>query len=661
MIKRLLLVGLGIWTLLAPVAIVGGAMVMESSAEDEECQSGQIIAWGRRRWCGYFKNERNTSGLHVRVGGVPASVNRANDFITLIENDLKSSNAHRRTGAQFVILTMIGRGPGAPQSVSDPQLQDWKERVMSYASTSENGSQSRGPNGRIDWFVSMHTPCGEKNTYYQVPENDVAPYLDHAGNSNCEVASYRTNFILFRDNSGAVKYMIRRECMNPMGDLDGLDKPKAADYNLEPTVTTEVNGDISATAAEVGDTVRFIYRATNTGNDPSPNVNCTIYANVRAGYFATPSTPTSGNNPPGYSPPPTSCPKVFTKGVNQIATETITITTSNQTICRSLFVSPASPTVSSRGKEVCMPVANKPYARVFGGDISAGNGPETVPETCAANMNAAVVGWNKRAPGNFAGAGSQYAAFALNAIRDFASALGSPASANAQAPTGLSFANTSVNPGNGAFGGSFGSEPCMHDYYGDKPATTQAMPANFNAMITGNYAASGTVTLGGGVVDRNERIALFVDGDVFINGNIMFAGGMWDINETPSLRLIVRGNIYVSRTVTQLDGLFVAQANGSAGGNFYTCATSAAALPLNGSLYNTCLGKLTVNGAVVANQIHLLRTVGSLSQSNAGETNASTAAGEVINFGPALWLMQPQPPESSTPDYDAIISLPPIL
>lgn len=657
-IKRVLFLCLGLWTLLSPLALVGTTMIVE--AQSANCSSGPIIAFGRRRWCGYFRNALETDGQFVRAAGVPASINTASEFIAMIEGDLNSGNAHRITGAQFTILTMIGRGPGSPKSVSPTQLQDWKDRVNSYASTSENGSVSVGPNGRIEWFVSMHTPCGIENTFYQDAQNDVAPFLDHAGNSNCEVASYRTNFILFRNPSGTLKYMIRRECMNPMGDLQGLDEA-TRDYNLNPSITTEVNGDTSATAAEVGDTLRFIYRVANTGTDPSLNASCTIYANVHNGYFATPSTPTSGNSPPGYSPPSTTCPQSFNPGSTQIATETIAITAANQTICRSLFVSPASPTVASRGFERCVPVANKPYARVYGGDVTAGNGLSTAPNLCTNNADAAVVGWNRRGAANYAGAGSEYAIYALNAIRDFAAALGSVPAANAQPPTGLAFANTSTNAGNGAFGGSLGTVPCIPDHYGTRPSATSPVPANFNDMTTGTYAASGNITLGSGVVDRNERISIFVDGNVFINGNITYAAGTWNIAEVPSLRLIVRGNVYVGRTVSQLDGLYVAQSNGGGNGGFYTCATSAAALPLSGNLFSLCNSKLTVNGAVVANQVFLLRTNGTLSQSAAGESSAGGRAAEVFNYNPSLWLRQPFLEEETTPDYDAIISLPPIL
>lgn len=653
-------------TLATPVGLAATMFVERVQAADPQCLDGSrpIVALGLRRNCGYFKNNYDPMGDDVRVGGVPGSVNTAAELIQLVQNDLNSGNAHRITAAQFTILNMIGRPAGLPKSVSAAQLQDWKDRVNSYASASENGSRSTGPNGRIDWFVSLHTPCGIVNTYYQDDENDVGVFTDTPSNSECQRPSYFTNFIVFRDEGGAVKYMIRRECMNPVGNLEGgIDKPKPLNYNLNPSIGLEVNGDSSASTAEVGDTVRFTYQATNSGSDPAPGVNCTINANVRSGYFPTPATPTSGNNPAGYSPPPTGCPKTFTSGLNNIAAETITITTANQTVCRSLFVSPASPTVASRGYEICVPVVNKPYVRAFGGDVLAGGDITDSAGVCAPNANASIVGWSKRNTGNFAGAGTQYAGFALKGIQDFATALGSPAGANAQAPNGLSFANTTTNPNAGNYGGNFDLLPCAADYYASKPDTAQPLPPVFNAMTTGAYAATGNVTLRNGVVDVNEQITIFVDGDVFIDGNILVGppAVSWNLSQMPTFRLIVKGNIYVNRSVTQLDGLYVAQKNDAgSGGGFYTCATGFEALPLNGALHNTCNNKLTVNGAVVADSIHLLRTQGSLGQSSVSETSQVNEAAEVFNFSPGLWLRQP-PATGPTPDYDAIISLPPIL
>lgn len=662
--RRLLSILAVCMILATPLSLVTTLFVERAQAAESQCLDGSrpIVALGLRRNCGYFFNNYDTVGDDVRLGGVPSSVNTAAELIQLVQNDLNSGNAQRITGAQFIILSMIGRPAGLPKDVTAVQLQDWRDRVNSYASASENGSRSSGPNGYIDWFVSLHTPCGIVNTYYQDDENDVGVFTDTPRNSRCNDNNYFTNFIVFRDTNGAVKYMIRRECMNPVGNLEsGIDKPKTLDYNLNPGIGLEVNGDSAATAAEVGDSVRFNYQATNSGADPTPSVNCTIYANVHGGYFPTPPTPTSGNNPAGYSSPPTSCPKVFNAGLNDIATETITITAANQTICRSLFVSPASPTVTSRGYEICVPVTSKPYVRAFGGDVMAGSGLADSSGVCLPNSNAAIVGWNKRSGGNFAGAGSRHAGFAMKGIRDFATALGSPGGPGATAPSGLSFANTATNPGAGDYGGNFNKLPCIPDHYGAKPTTTQSLPATFNGMVSGSYAATGATTINGGVVDRNERISVYVEGDVFINSNITFAAGSWNFSEIPSFRLIVLGNVYVSRSVTQLDGLFVAQKSaGGTGGAFYTCATGLSALPLNGSLFSACNTKLTVNGTVVADTIHMLRTAGSLAQSSASETSQLNQASEVFNYSPAHWLRQP-PATGPTPDYDAIISLPPVL
>jgi hypothetical protein len=160
-----------------PVMLVTGVFYWDIPRVDAAgvACSGPIVMFGRQKWCGYFKNVGYDSGQDVRIGGMPASVDTVNEFINLIEGDLNSGNAHRITSAQLMILTMIGRGPGNPKSVSAAQLIDWRDRVRSYGDVSENGTTSWGENGRIDWKVWQRTPCGTTNTYYQVGQNDVAP------------------------------------------------------------------------------------------------------------------------------------------------------------------------------------------------------------------------------------------------------------------------------------------------------------------------------------------------------------------------------------------------------------------------------------------------------------------------------------------------------
>jgi hypothetical protein len=654
-LSKRLCIAASVFTLLVGLGVPLLVLVPKTSAAAVACQ-GPAIAFGRQKWCGYFSNGGFNSGKDVRVGGVPGSVNTAQTLIALIEGDLNSGNTQRRTAAQFIILNMIGNNGGVPRSVSAAQLQDWKDRVTSYASASQNGSQSVGPNGRIDWFVSQHTPCNIVNTYYQTAQNDVAPFLDTPGNSSCSVPGSQSNFIIFRDASGNVLYQIRRICMNPMGTLKPLEKPKPANYNLQPNITTTVGGN-PANTVEVGDTIRFSYAINNIDNDPSPMATCTFYGNVHPGYFATPGSATASSSPPGYGPPPNSCPAVFPRGSTPIATQDVLVAVDDQTICRSLFVSPSSPTVASAGKEACVQVARKPYVKVFGGDVSVGNGLTSAAGSCSGSASSAIVSWNKRSP-SYAGSGAQYAAYALGAITDFATASGN--SSGATSPTGLAFSNTATNSSGGLFGGNAGTLPCIPDYYGARPNATMALPANAGLLATGVYASNSSRTLVGGIINPGTRASVYIKGDVYITSNLTY-GGNWTPDTAPLFRLIVLGNIYIDRSVTQLDGLYVAQIDGGIGGSIYTCATASAPLVPDANFSSICDDQLTVNGAFVANRVLLLRTHGSLRQSTSSETNASATMAEKFNYSPALWMAQPAEGQPGVLHYDSITALPPIL
>lgn len=617
--------------------------------------SGPAIMFGRQRWCGYFKNIGFNSGSDVRLGGIPASVDHVQEFINMIDADLRSGNAQRRTGAQFVILTMLGRGPGAPKSVSAAQWNDWVERVRSYGNISENGTTSRGENGRIDWKVWQHMPCGTTNTYYQVGQDDVAPFRDSASNSDCETAD-TDQFLLFRDNAGNVDYRIRRECMNPMGVLRALEQPQPDDYNLVPSITPRVGGNPVSAGVEVGETIQFTYAIQNTGRDASPSVNCTIYTNVHVGYFDERSNPPPG----GGAGPGTGCPRVFNaSSSSQLGPpENVIVAAGNQTICRSLFVSPASATVASRGVEVCVPVINKPYLKVYGADISVGGGQETAPDTCASNTDAAIVSWNRGSAGGYGGASVQFAAYALSQIYEVATSSGNAGPA-APTPSGLAFANTSAS-GN-VYGGGFGSLPCIADHYAAIPSS----PASFVSLAAANTSGAylwdrpGQLNLSGSV-GAGKRITLYVDGDVFVNGDISYPAS-WTAGDQPLLKLVVKGNIYIRNTVSRIDGVFISQKDGASGGTIYTCATSATPLVPDGNLYNTCNRKLTINGVFVANEVQFLRANGTRQLGAAGESSGSGNIAEVFNFNPVLWMAQPVGSETGPAKYDSITALPPIL
>lgn len=298
------------------------------------------------------------------------------------------------------------------------------------------------------------------------------------------------------------------------------------------------------------------------------------------------------------------------------------------------------------------PVTNKPYFQVNGGDVSAGAGMGTgaAGVDCAMNDNpkAGIVSWNRGAAGAYGGAGTQYAALALNYLQGFATGKGS-----GLVPSGVSFGNTGgtanqVDLAQGLYGGEFGSAACTADYF-----------ANAGTPLPGPQ------TIGATVLAKGERRTIYVDGNVYITGNITFgpAGVGYtyaNTSEIPSFSLVVKGNIYIAPGVTQLDGFYIAQpSNGTAtNGIIYTCAPSGfgtnALNVLTSTLQANCNTALTVNGAFVARQIWLLRTAGTV----------TTTAAETFNYVPELWLSAPfgngLSPVSGD-DYDAITSLPPVL
>lgn len=650
------------------LTVMSSTFVGLGQAASAACASPSIV-FGRWRWCGYWYNKFQDEGDAVRLAGVPGSVNTVAEFENLITGDLASGDKHKITAAKFIVLTMIGaKLPSPPQAVgsakalSAAQLQEWKDRLASMSDISESSNVSKGLTGTITWFVNQHLNCGVGNTYWQPAYDDIAPYTNNAANSTCEDAGVKEDFIVFRNTANQVVYTIRRPCMNPMGTLGVLPDNVPPDYKLTPTVTSMVNGD-AADTAEPGDTINFTYTVKNAGAVASPsNTSCTIWANVKSGYYASGTPMASGSNP-GVA---TGCPKSFAgKTTVTVGSETINAGSGNQTICRSFQVAPSSASVASAIDEACVVVATKPYVRSYGGDVSVGGGLANADGSCTATpSNSSVISWNREAGGAWGGAGTQYAVFAMGEIQDFASGLGNSGSATAQPPADLSFANTSVDTANGDFGGDWGDAQCIPDYYSTMPASAAGNPlpgGNVSAWGDGAYSASGQVTVSGGNVNPNQRTQVFIDGDLYITGNVTYAGS-WASAKIPLMEFVVKGNIFIDADVSQLDGVYIAQDDGSnTKGIIYTCADSFTPISVDANMYGKCDNtKLTVNGSFVANSIRLMRTKGSVKQGQAGDNPSASTAGEVFNYNPALWIAQPST-GSNVGKYDSVTSLPPIL
>jgi hypothetical protein len=185
------------------------------------------------------------------------------------------------------------------------------------------------------------------------------------------------------------------------------------------------------------------------------------------------------------------------------------------------------------------------------------------------------------------------------------------------------------------------------------------------------------VTILGGTVAVGNNVAMFANGDVYISGNVTYAGsgGGWSLQpgnttNVPSFILEATGNIYIDPGVSELDGIYVAH------GKIYTCSNGFAPVAAV-DIYDTCnTNQLTVNGSFSASQVNLERSIGTLSDASSGEnlssgvkTCANTAvkepvcAAEIFNFSPEIYLSDPavNQPNNGAPTYDAITSLPPVL
>ncbi|HEY5806019.1 MAG TPA: hypothetical protein VIS56_01365 [Candidatus Saccharimonadales bacterium] len=431
-------------------------------------------------------------------------------------------------------------------------------------------------------------------------------------------------------------------------------------YSLAPNIVAKVDGVVSD-SAEPGQNVTFEYSVTNNDNGISQSTSCTIYGLTKTGYY-TPPTPHDTTSDVGFVQPAHGCPRNFPgMAKTDLVNETVSNVVLNRTYCRTLVVNPATPGGPAADTEVCVRVGNKPYARVYGGDVAIGGGLEITPDSndCSQDGSASVVGWNRQAAGDWAGAGVQFAAYAMGRIFDTATSLGN--SAGASPPTALSFANTSTSAASGNFGGAFNKVACVPDYYDESTPlpSTSTVPA-----VSGSYRRTGDWSLAASTVPVGVRATVYVDGNLFIGGNITYAGGWTNASDIPMLRIVVLGDIFIGNDVDQLDGMYVAQQDGSAKGIIYTCALASAPytpMVLDGTLLTQCDDtKLTVNGALVARQIQLLRTVGTKKNATASENASSANIAEAFNYGPALWISQP-PSAIDTADYDAITSLPPIL
>lgn len=337
---------------------------------------------------------------------------------------------------------------------------------------------------------------------------------------------------------------------------------------------------------------------------------------------------------------------------------------------------------STESIEICSDrVGNKPYYKVYGSDIFAG-GSFASAGVCTSGVNASIIGQYNPSKG---GASTDLAAIALARVSNVASA--ALRSVSPTAPNGLTFANSGsdVNPNPPTLMGGFysdGTGHCAPDYYNDErfgsSSTNLTNSTSTDVDVSSGLANGGQTVIKPPVGARVQihastgktgiRHTLFIDGDAQITSNIVYNDGPWaDTNSIPYLTIIAKGNIYIDESVSDLNGLFIAQPRTSptdGTGRIYTCTYWKLTNGNASDLKDRCDNQLRVTGSFVAQRILLERTTGTinLASDNGGTAEASNSPNIAEIFQSSAEQFIGHPVFKSNPlQYDSIKGLPPVL
>ncbi|HWZ65815.1 MAG TPA: hypothetical protein VNX65_03380 [Patescibacteria group bacterium] len=385
-------------------------------------------------------------------------------------------------------------------------------------------------------------------------------------------------------------------------------------YSLTPVVTANTQ------TAQPNDQITFTYTVNNSGPTSSLPTNCNIIGNLRP----------SGYPFPGYTPPPTGCPKTFGPGANALTTEVVTVgnLAPGTQICRSLEVDPKDQTGGTiTSPEVCVVIAKGPYVHFMGADVWAGGGfsdPVTNP-ACNGTATIQTVTPHQLQSGSAAGSLTEYAGFAMGVITNFGSASKALLGSSGRS---LLFSNENVDNQFGEFGAP---QHCINNYtatYNSHPVDVPSLPSSIDV---GAQTASGVWHLSGnrtfsGVMPAGVQQVYLVDGKVTITGDITYPAIYNSLSDIPSLVIIAQGtnaSIDVMSNVGQMDGVFATT------GVFHTCDNHIAPLTIS-----ICNKQLNVNGAVIASRLNLRRTFGA----DGADDTARQQPAERFTLNPELYL-----------------------
>lgn len=271
-------------------------------------------------------------------------------------------------------------------------------------------------------------------------------------------------------------------------------------------------------------------------------------------------------------------------------------------VCVGIRITPGNGTteVSSNAWLVrCTSVGKKPRVQVWGGDIRTRGDIETSTGTVDDG------GTNK-----VFGSWVEYGALAAGNVTGFASGSGLNEGSTGAATTWnkLTFAN--VDDTGTSRLGQYTLPPvkALADQF--TGAASSGVPgSDLGALESGTYKTNNLTinasTVGQGGGGRGKSIIIVVTGTVTIQGDITYAPGTFtSIGQLPQV-VIIANKINIAGSVGQVNAWLVTTGTDGA---VNTCSDRAVTAPLNASV---CNNKLTVNGPVSTQHLHLRRTAGS--------------------------------------------------
>ncbi len=218
--------------------------------------------FGREAYHGYFKDKVDYYGDNVITNGLgkdnPNYTLAAFKFEVIYY--LNEGSVKDKTGARFIVMTMLNKPAGMPWN--DSFKDEWINFLVPY----EDSNKANGT-------VNMNTTAVVySNTFYQDDWQDVANYTPSTPLLNQEV-------IIFTDSTGGT-YTIRKECGNPVNGGKLSTEPEGNLLTLSGVKMNEVPGDQdlwksaqtpSVLSIDYGDTDNRVYfrNAVGTGINPA--------------------------------------------------------------------------------------------------------------------------------------------------------------------------------------------------------------------------------------------------------------------------------------------------------------------------------------------------------------------------------------------------------